>query len=97
MLYAGRLQSGRFQLGEGDELSVIAAAVLGSFAAVAKQLNAAPSVVTRQVAALEAHLGCKLMERSTRRLRLTSSGADYLEQCRVILNLVEVAEYPDAR
>ncbi|MFT5067896.1 MAG: ribose transport system permease protein [Reinekea sp.] len=29
MFYAGRLQSGRFQLGEGDELSVIAAAVLG--------------------------------------------------------------------
>lgn len=29
MLYSGRLQSGRFQLGEGDELSVIAAAVLG--------------------------------------------------------------------
>jgi ribose transport system permease protein len=29
MLYAGRLQSGRSQLGEGDELSVIAAAVLG--------------------------------------------------------------------
>ena len=29
MLYAGRLQSGRFQVGEGDELSVIAAAVLG--------------------------------------------------------------------
>jgi hypothetical protein len=29
MLYAGRLQSGRFQIGEGDELSVIAACVLG--------------------------------------------------------------------
>jgi ribose transport system permease protein len=29
MLYAGRLQSGRFQWGEGDELSVIAAVVLG--------------------------------------------------------------------
>ena len=29
MLYAGRLHTGRFQLGEGDELSVIAAAVLG--------------------------------------------------------------------
>jgi ribose transport system permease protein len=29
MLYAGRLHSGRFQLGEGDELSVIAAVVLG--------------------------------------------------------------------
>lgn len=32
MLYAGRLESGRFQLGEGDELSVIAAAVLGGTA-----------------------------------------------------------------
>jgi ribose transport system permease protein len=29
MLYAGRLQSGRFQWGQGDELSVIAAVVLG--------------------------------------------------------------------
>ena len=29
MLYAGRLQTGRFQIGEGDELSVIAAVVLG--------------------------------------------------------------------
>jgi ribose transport system permease protein len=29
MLYAGRLQSGRFQWGEGDELSVIAAVFLG--------------------------------------------------------------------
>ncbi|MQX38702.1 ABC transporter permease [Sinorhizobium meliloti] len=29
LLYAGRLESGRYQLGEGDELSVIAAAVLG--------------------------------------------------------------------
>lgn len=29
MLYAGRMQSGRFTFGEGDELSVIAAAVLG--------------------------------------------------------------------
>jgi ribose transport system permease protein len=29
MLYAGRLQSGRFQWGDGDELSVIAAVILG--------------------------------------------------------------------
>ncbi len=67
-------------------------AELGSFAAVASQLGVAPSVVTRQIAALETHLGCKLMERSTRRLRLTSAGTAYLERCRVILNLVEVAE-----
>ncbi len=65
---------------------------LGSFSAVAQQMNVARSVVTRQVAALEAHLGTKLIARSTRRLALTSAGADYLEKCRVILNLVEVAE-----
>ncbi|UCV09385.1 LysR family transcriptional regulator [Dechloromonas denitrificans] len=67
-------------------------AELGSFAAVAQQLGLARSVVTRQIAALEAHLGVKLMARSTRRLSLTSAGTAYLEKCRVILNLVETAE-----
>ncbi|MBP5998367.1 MAG: LysR family transcriptional regulator [Azonexus sp.] len=67
-------------------------AELGSFAAAAQQLGVARSVVTRQVAALEAHLGVKLMARSTRRLSLTSAGTAYLEKCRVILNLVETAE-----
>lgn len=64
----------------------------GSFAAVAQQIGVARSVVTRQVAALETHLGVKLMARSTRRLTLTAAGAAYLEKCRVILNLVETAE-----
>jgi len=67
-------------------------AELGSFSAVAQQLGVARSVVTRQIAALEEHLGIKLMVRSTRRLMLTSAGAAYLEKCRVILNLVEAAE-----
>lgn len=67
-------------------------AELGSFAAAAQQLGVARSVVTRQIAGLEAHLGAKLMARSTRRLTLTSAGAAYLEKCRVILNLVEAAE-----
>lgn len=67
-------------------------AELGSFSAVAQQMDVARSVVTRQVAALERHLGVKLMARSTRRLTLTAAGAAYLEKCRVILNLVETAE-----
>jgi DNA-binding transcriptional LysR family regulator len=67
-------------------------AELGSFAAVAKQQGVARSVVTRLVAALEEHLSTKLIARSTRRLSLTSAGADYLERCRVILNLVDAAE-----
>jgi DNA-binding transcriptional LysR family regulator len=67
-------------------------AELNSFSGVAQQLGVARSVVTRQVAALENHLGTKLMARSTRRLTLTSEGASYLEKCRVILNLVDAAE-----
>jgi len=67
-------------------------AELGNFSAVAQQLGVARSVVTRQIAGLEAHLGVKLMARSTRRLALTSAGTAYLEKCRVILNLVETAE-----
>ena len=50
-------------------------AELGSFSAVAQQLGVARSVITRQIAALEEHLGIKLMVRSTRRLTLTSAGA----------------------
>lgn len=64
----------------------------GNFSAVAQQMNVARSVVTRQVANLEALLGVKLLARTTRRLALTSAGAAYLEKCRVILNLVDAAE-----
>ncbi|MDD3484686.1 LysR family transcriptional regulator [Azovibrio restrictus] len=64
----------------------------GSFAAVAERLNLARSVVTRQIAALEAHLGVKLLTRSTRSLHLTPEGAAYLEKCRDILGLVAAAE-----
>ncbi|MBV2135090.1 LysR family transcriptional regulator [Pseudomonas sp. MAP12] len=67
-------------------------AELGSFSAAACQLGVARSVVTRQIAALEEHLGIKLMVRSTRSLSLTSAGSAYLEKCRVILELVEEAE-----
>ncbi|SDH85598.1 LysR family transcriptional regulator [Pseudomonas panipatensis] len=64
----------------------------GSFSAAASQLGVARSVVTRQIAALEEHLGVKLMVRSTRSLSLTSAGSAYLEKCRAILDLVQEAE-----
>ncbi|MGY6553388.1 MAG: LysR family transcriptional regulator [Wenzhouxiangella sp.] len=65
---------------------------LGSFAAVAQQRGVARSLVTRRIAALESHLGVKLLARSTRQLSLTSEGADFLERCRTILELVDSAE-----
>jgi len=64
----------------------------GSFIAVANQLQVARSVVTRQVAALEKHLGTQLITRNTRSLTLTAAGSAYLEKCRVILNMVDAAE-----
>ncbi len=67
-------------------------AELGSFSAAARQQGIARSVVTRQIAQLENAVGTKLMTRSTRRLTLTSAGSAYLEKCREILDLVEVAE-----
>jgi DNA-binding transcriptional LysR family regulator len=67
-------------------------AELGSFSAAAREKGIARSIVTRHIAQLEKALGIKLMTRSTRRLSLTSAGSAYLEKCRVILDLIEVAE-----
>jgi DNA-binding transcriptional LysR family regulator len=57
----------------------------GSFAAAARQLDVAPSVVTRAVAALEQSLGVLLLHRTTRKLALTEPGALYFEQVRTFL------------
>lgn len=64
----------------------------GSFAAAARQLNVDTAMVTRQVAALEKHLGVKLLERTTRAMRLTEAGEAYLARCRAILVDVDEAE-----
>ena len=70
----------------------IRVADLGSFAAAADQLGVARSVVTRRIAALEEHLGVKLITRTTRKLTLTSAGGVYLERCRRILQAIDDAE-----
>lgn len=57
----------------------------GSFAAAARHLDMAPSMVTRSVAALERELGVRLMQRTTRRLSLTEAGAAYYERVRGVL------------
>jgi DNA-binding transcriptional LysR family regulator len=50
-----------------------------SFSEAARRLNMPTSTVSRRLAELEAQLGVRLLERSTRRLRLTDVGADILE------------------
>ncbi|NUZ06038.1 LysR family transcriptional regulator [Piscinibacter koreensis] len=63
-----------------------------SFAAAARALDAAPAAVTRLVADLEAHLGVRLLHRTTRRLALTEAGEEYLARARQILADIEEAE-----
>lgn len=62
----------------------------GSFSAVARELNATQSAVSKQVAALERTLGARLLSRTTRSLALTEEGQRYFEQARRIV--AEVAE-----
>ena len=63
----------------------------GSFAAAARALEIAPAVATRTIADLEAHLGARLMTRTTRSLTLTDIGRRYLERARDILRDVDDA------
>lgn len=64
----------------------------GSFARAAQALEMSATVVTRNVADLEAHLGTRLLNRSTRRLSLTETGQQYLERVRQILADIDDAD-----
>lgn len=64
----------------------------GSFAAAARALDVDQAIVTRQVADLERHLSVKLLERTTRSMRLTEAGEIFLARCRDILSDVAEAE-----
>ena len=64
----------------------------GGFAAAARGMNLSPAVVTRLVADLEDHLGTRLLNRTTRRIALTSAGELYLARVRLILTDLEEAE-----
>jgi DNA-binding transcriptional LysR family regulator len=58
-----------------------------SFSEGARQLQIPVSTVSRQVADLEAQLGVRLLERSTRSLGLTGIGAEVLEEARATLSM----------
>ncbi|KPF57444.1 LysR family transcriptional regulator [beta proteobacterium AAP51] len=53
----------------------------GSFAEAARRLGIPPNTLSRRVQQLEAHLGTRLMQRSTRKLSLTSAGQDFHDRC----------------
>ena len=57
----------------------------GSLSGAARHLDLSNPSVTRHLAELEAYVGARLFNRSTRRLSLTEAGVSYLERCRQVL------------
>jgi DNA-binding transcriptional LysR family regulator len=64
----------------------------GSLSAASRRLGLPLATVSRRLSELEAHLGARLLTRSTRRLALTDAGQAYLAACRRILDDVGDAE-----
>ncbi|WP_426106290.1 LysR family transcriptional regulator [Massilia sp. TSP1-1-2] len=64
----------------------------GSLSAAARAEAIAPAMIGRRLDALEARLGVKLLQRTTRKLVLTDEGAAFLEDCQRILAELEEAE-----
>ena len=63
----------------------------GSLSAAARELGLSPAMVSRRLAALEARLGVRLLNRTTRSLNLTDEGAAYHESCARVLAEIEHA------
>ncbi len=70
----------------------VAIAEAGSLSAAGRRLGLPLATVSRNLSALEDHVGARLITRTTRRLVLTEPGLQYLESCRRILAELEAAE-----
>ncbi|WP_018971966.1 LysR family transcriptional regulator [Rudaea cellulosilytica] len=64
----------------------------GTLTAAAKELHMPLPTVSRKISELEAHLGAKLLQRSTRKLTLTEAGRSYVDGVRRILEDVDEVE-----
>jgi DNA-binding transcriptional LysR family regulator len=64
----------------------------GGFAAAGRALRVPKSKLSRRVAKLEHRLGTRLIERTSRRFRVTEIGQSFYEHCRSALSAVERAE-----
>ncbi|MBO9726844.1 MAG: LysR family transcriptional regulator [Novosphingobium sp.] len=64
----------------------------GGFAAAGRALREPKSKLSRRIAGLEERLGLRLIERSSRRFRVTDTGLAFYERCQAILAEAEQAE-----
>lgn len=75
-----------------DILPFVASVECGSFTAAAERLHVTGSAVSKSVSRLEARLGSRLLERTTRSLHLTDAGSAYYQTCLRILEDLAEAE-----
>lgn len=67
-------------------------AELQSFSAAASELDLSASAVSKAISEMEAALGAKLLQRTTRRVSLTDAGARYLERAKDVLQALDDAD-----
>src|SRR5438034_474833 len=70
----------------------IAAAQRSSFAAVAREQNVDPSSISRTIAAVEAELGVRLIQRTTRRMVLTEAGSLFFARVSPLIEELDRAQ-----
>jgi DNA-binding transcriptional LysR family regulator len=66
-------------------------AELGGFNKAARELHITQTALTRRLQKLEAYLGLRLLDRTTRRVELTAVGRDFLPQARAIVQEMTAA------
>jgi DNA-binding transcriptional LysR family regulator len=64
----------------------------GSLSAAGRQLRLSPAVVSHRMQALEAHLGARLLNRTTRRVQPTEQGQAFYNACQDVISALEFAE-----
>src|SRR5690606_12100463 len=64
----------------------------GSFRRAAETLRVLPATVTKTIKDLEAHVGVRLLNRTTRALSITDAGLRYYDSCKAILREIDAAE-----
>ena len=65
----------------------------GSFSAAARAMKLSPSAVSKLMSRIESQLGVRLVDRSTRQLKLTPEGEIYYNHCVKIVSDIEEAEH----
>jgi DNA-binding transcriptional LysR family regulator len=74
-----------------DMRLLVDAAELGSFSAAGRKHGLSPAAASACVLRVEAELGVKLFDRTTRQCRLTDEGRQYVQYCRRALDTMEEA------